>query len=92
MAMRKSLLGLGVVLGMANAAGATPPVSPTVEGREPNPVAREFYETETVSFGYVSIADAAPEVMGGGWWASRATWETLLNKLTMPLGTVELWD
>jgi hypothetical protein len=90
MAMRKCLLGLGLVLGMANVAGATPPVSPMVEGREPNPVAREFYETESVSFGYV--AEAAPDAIGAGWWASRASWETLLNKLTMPLGTVELWD
>lgn len=90
--MRKSLLGLGVVLGLANLAGATPPVSPMVEGREPNPVVRDLYQTETVAFGYVAIADASPDALGGGWWASRATWDTLLNKLTMPLGTVELWD
>jgi hypothetical protein len=39
------LTGLVAVAGLAVAAPA-PPINPQVEGREPNPVIREFHETE----------------------------------------------
>lgn len=90
MSLRNGLLGLCVVLGFAGSAVATPPVNPLVEGREPNPVVREFYELEPASFEYVG--ESSPDLAGTSWWVSRATWELLLNKLTMPLGDVELWD
>ena len=90
MSMRNGLLGLVVVLGLGGAAQATPPVNPLVEGREPNPVAREFYEEESVTFGYVG--ESVTDPFGANWWVSRVTWDLLLNKLTMPLGDVELWD
>lgn len=90
MCLRKGLLGLAALLTMTGAVLATPPVDPLVEGREPNPVVREFYETEPATFGYAG-GSGSDAVFGATWWVSRATWGALLNKLTMPLGEMELW-
>jgi len=91
MCLRKGLLGLAATLTITGAVLAAPPVNPLVEGREPNPVVREFYETEPSSFEYVD-GSGSEVVVGATWWVSRATWELLLNKLTMPLGEMGLWD
>lgn len=93
MMLRNGLLGAALVLVVAGSVNAEPPVNPLVEGREPNPVVREFYETEPATYGYV--AEAGSEVKtaaSAGWWVSRAAWESLFNQLTMPLGSVQIWD
>jgi len=90
MSVRNAVLGLGVVLGFTGSIGAMPPVNPLVEGREPNPVVREFYEPEPATFEYVG--ESPSDLVAAGWWVTRASWDSLLNKLTMPLGAVELWD
>jgi len=46
MLLRNGLLGLMGLVAVAGLAIAAPPINPNVEGREPNPVIREFYETE----------------------------------------------
>jgi hypothetical protein len=43
MSVRKGLLGFAAGLATATAVAAEPPVRPLVEGREPNPVARQFH-------------------------------------------------
>ncbi|MCE9567573.1 MAG: hypothetical protein K8U57_36700 [Planctomycetes bacterium] len=91
MCLRKGLLGLAAMFTITGSVLAEPPVNPLVEGREPNPVVREFYETEPAPFEYAG-GSGSEVVLGTTWWVSRATWELLLNKLTMPLGEMELWD
>lgn len=90
MCVRQGLLASVVVLAGLAAVQAVPPENPMVEGRELNPVAREFFDVEPPPLEYVG--DETAEKMVSGWWASRAAWETLFNKLTMPLGPMELWD
>jgi hypothetical protein len=89
MFLRNGMLGLMILSSVGGTVGAEPPINPLVEGREPNPVAREFYEPDPVVYEYVAVEE---EAVGAGWWASRAAWETLFNRLTMPLGNVQLWD
>ncbi|MBA4065433.1 MAG: hypothetical protein C0501_17315 [Isosphaera sp.] len=85
MSVRVGLFGLVAAAGVAGAA----PIDPPPEGREPNPVVREFYGAEPATFAYVAPA-AAP---AGGWWFG-ALWDGLVERLTVPLGTVpmEVWD
>lgn len=90
MCMRQGLLAVVAVLAVLASVQAVPPENPMVEGREPNPVVREFYEVEPPPFEYVDTETA--EAVVSSWWVSRAAWDSLFNKLTMPLGPVELWD
>ena len=52
MSVRKGLLGFVAGVATAWVVAAEPPVRPLVEGREPNPVARQFHEAEPPTFGY----------------------------------------
>lgn len=95
MAMRNKLLGLAAALAGAGVAVAEPPVNPFVEGREPNPVVREFYESEPPTFGYgagpVSPWADDARMPAAGWWAFGAC-QALADQMTMPLGMAQRWD
>lgn len=97
MPVRNGLLGL--VAGLATtAAVAEPPVRPLVEGREPNPVARQFHEAEPPTFGYgggpATAAVSGATLPGSAWWTTQRVWEMMLDRMTVPLGTaaMDVWD
>lgn len=81
----KWLFGILGATGVAMAAAAAPPMNPLVDGREPDPVARQFHEPDRVYGGYVApVEPAAPST-----WVSigEGLWELMLDRLTFPLGT-----
>jgi hypothetical protein len=93
MAMRNGLLGLAGTVAVAGGLRAEPPAHPLVEGREPNPVVREFHEPEPPPFTYANgfVRSGRAEVEGVSvprWWG------LMMDHLTMPLGTVpaERWQ
>lgn len=85
MRARTWLLALAAATGLATTAAAEPPINPLVEGREPDPVAQQFHQTDLPPGGYV----AAPEISTPPTWATMTdmVWEALLDQLTFPLGT-----
>jgi hypothetical protein len=97
MAPRRGLFGLAGVIAAAGLAAGEPPVNPLVEGRESDPVAREFYQPEKPPGGSVS-APMMPEQTNpdrrdapGAWAAMVAgVWESFLDRMTFPLGLVQL--
>jgi hypothetical protein len=52
MSVRTGSLGLLGLIAGGGLAVAAPPINPFVEGREPNPVIREFHELEQPVAGY----------------------------------------
>jgi hypothetical protein len=93
MSLRKGLLAMFAGIAVAGAASAEPPVNPLVEGREPDPVVRQFHDTERTTFGYSGAAQAPPAAeFATGWLLSTLLHDMLLDRLTMPLGTVPMWD
>jgi hypothetical protein len=89
MTARDGLLGLVLAAAGAGVAGAAPPMA---EGREPDPVAREFYAAEPAAFGYAAGPAPAAKPAVGSWVV--AVWGVLLDRMTVPLGTVPVtvWD
>jgi hypothetical protein len=96
MLLRNGLLGLMALVAVAGLAVATPapPIDPNIEGREPNPVIREFYETEkpVPEYGAGPVIPARSnfdrEEELAGWGAIVAeAWEIFLDRFTTPLGT-----
>ena len=89
MSMRRLLLGLGVAAILGSTATAGPPAGPLSEGREVDPVARDFYLAPPV---------AAPESSGApraerpgdtvGMSMVLALGSAILNHFTFQLGTV----
>ena len=86
MSLRTGLLGLAGVLAVAGLAAAEPPVNPLVEGRELDPVAREFNMPEQPLGGYV--APVTPERTDPSVWIELMAdvWDLLLDQFTFPLG------
>ncbi len=87
----KARLGLVGLLAVTGRVAGEPPVSPLIEGREPNPVVRDLYQTEEPVGCYV----APPEGDRGPVTGAQATfpalvWEVLLDQLTFPLGTAAM--
>ena len=86
-----ALLGLVGVIGLTGQAGlAALPPGPLVEGREPDPVVREFHQDEALIGGYVD--PTADPIEGASEGQDSPTmplllWEQLLDELTFPLGT-----
>jgi hypothetical protein len=88
MSPRTALLGLMWVIGIAGQIAAAPPVNPLVEGREPDPVAREYHQADLPIGGYVPAPTASEQGMNGGWLVlSAVLWDVLLDHMTVPLGT-----
>jgi hypothetical protein len=83
------------VIAAAGLAAGEPPVNPLVEGRESDPVAREFYLPEKPPGGDVSAPAmperADPDRDAPGAWAAMVAgvWESFLDRLTFPLGLVQ---
>jgi hypothetical protein len=95
MTVRNGLLGLGAFVVMAGAGAADSPRGPLVEGREPNPVARQFYEPEPRTFGYGGgpvAREEGPGLPAPGVGPVGMPWDLMLNEFTVPLGTVPMWD
>ncbi len=95
--LRKALVALpGLVTGpgAGAAAWAGPPAATPIEWRETDHVARDFFQQETVSYGYTGCVggpEPAPSpARGPEWWAWGYLRELLLDRLTVPLGTVSL--
>jgi hypothetical protein len=89
----KALMGLIAVFGLSGLVVGEPPASPLVEGREPNPVAREFHQTEKPIGGYVVPTAVSDEPNTDGEPNFPAlVWETLLDQFTFPLGTAAMTD
>ena len=92
MSTRRMLLGLMAGIGLTGLAAGEPPVNPFVEGREMNPVAREFYQADSSPGGYVG-PDRANGTMGEsttGLPFPATLWFTLLDQITFPLGTAPM--
>ncbi len=91
MSPRTALVGLLGAIGMMVQLEAAPPVSPLVEGREMDHVAREHHQDEFPVGKYVP----APTVTGncvkkGRLTLSAVLWVMLLDHMTVPLGTAEM--
>lgn len=87
------MLGILGVIGLSGLAVGEPPASPLVEGREPNPVAREFHQAETPIGGYVAPLEGPDESStSAGFAFSTLIWDALLDHLTFPLGTAIMLD
>jgi hypothetical protein len=95
MALRELLLGLGGVAAVAGAVAAEPPVGPLVEGREPNPVVREYHDADPPTFGYgpgpVAAAERA-DALPGPAWLGASTALAAVERFTMPLGVAVKWE
>ena len=87
MSPRKVLMALMGVIASTGLVAGEPPVNPLVEGRELNPVAREFHQAETPVGGYVARADDSEVANVNAWLVMTAiAWDLLLDRLTFPLG------
>jgi hypothetical protein len=92
MSMRSGLFGLAGVLVVTGTAAAKPPdlpAEPLVEGREPTPVAREYYEAD-LSRPAAGGAQFLPPQTMPVWPVAdffSEVYDTVLNRLTIPLGT-----
>lgn len=95
MQFRKMLLSLATATGIAGAAHAAPPCA-VPEGREPNPVAREFYLPDAVPLGSAASVPSSGAPATGDWLGIGRLWEKFADEFSMPLGTtpmiVPVWD
>ena len=91
MSPRTALLGLLGAIGLAGQIAAAPPVSPLVEGREPDPVAREYYRDDAPAGQYVAPAgNLGQPTPAAVLVLSAIVWDLLLDRLTIPLGTAAM--
>jgi hypothetical protein len=92
MSIHNGLLGLAVLVSMTGLATAAPapPIDPRVEGRESNPVEREYYQSEKAVGRYGSVPvpssqskDEWVELLNS--WSPMATkaWQLLLNQSSL---------
>ena len=101
MKTRTGLLGVAACLVLAGwAAGKPPglPLNPHDQGKEPPPVARDFYQADEPMPPLASSrrgpAGRPPgpglDVREVAWFAAAAH-DAVMNHLTMPLGLASLW-
>jgi hypothetical protein len=97
MARRKGLLGLAAAVAAVGLGADKPPglpADPRVEGREPNPVVREFHQADpaTPDYGAGPVPPARAGAGDYGMWTGimGVVWEAMLDHFTMPLGTVPM--
>jgi hypothetical protein len=68
------------------------PADPQVEGREPDPVARDFHRPEVVTSRYGTGSWAPPRATPARPGLMKAiageVWAVVLDRFTVPLGTV----
>jgi hypothetical protein len=92
MSLRKGVLALFAGVAVAGVASAEPPASPLVEGREPNPVVRQFHGVEPATFGYGGGPAIPAQASRAAGWLPALVRDLFLDRFTMPLGTVPMWD
>jgi hypothetical protein len=96
MSKRIGLLGAAGVLAAAGLAAAQKPpglpVNPHVECREPTPAARELHLPESPAPGQPHVAGYRPVPASPLAVLLADVHELLLNRLTIPLGTVPVRD
>lgn len=92
--MRRMLLGGVFAMAVGGAATAKPPAGPLSEGREPDPVAREYYNGETPP---LPAEDAdpgreAPALRAPGAWPllTLSILDSILGGVEMPLGPLPM--
>ena len=99
MLLRSRLFGIVGVVTIAGAGVAQPPGGanpPLVDGREPTPIAREFYTNDnpTTAFGTITLpvarapGQSAPKSVAPLAEFVAGVWNEMLNRLTIPLGAV----
>ncbi len=92
--LRRMMLGLVGVVAMCGAVAAKPPglqPSPHAEGRELDPVTREYYLPESPATSEDSTPARGPTAddnCGALWAIMIGAHETIINEFTMQLGTV----
>jgi hypothetical protein len=95
MLMRNGFLGLMLLIALSAAALAAPPNKPLIEGRETDPVAREYYQGEKPAE-RPGNAPALPSSSKGEWVDMPNSWteivadacQVLLCRIIFPL---EAW-
>ena len=88
MSIWKPLVALVGTVGPSGMSAGEPPINPLVEGREPNPVVREYCLPETPIGGYVAGSGALERSNRVGWLVmTNLVWEYFLDQFTVPLGT-----
>jgi hypothetical protein len=76
---------------LAGQVAAAPPVSPLVEGREPDHVTREYHRDDAPIGRYVAPADNSGQLTPAALIVlSAIVWDVLLDRLTVPLGTASM--
>ena len=99
MTTRRILLGLISAVAMCGAVAAKPPglqPNPLAEGREMDPVTREFYLPDPT---IAATEDSTPSraldksaPRSAVWFLLHGIHEAAMNELTIPLGTAEMWN
>lgn len=81
------LLGAAVLMCVCGVATAAPPRGPLSEGREPDPVARDYYHGEPPAPPAERAAPAGkPKARGWGLWEAVEGW---LGEVSIPLGPLQ---
>jgi hypothetical protein len=88
---KTGMMTLAAVIGTTGLAGAAPPINTQVEGREPNPVVREFHESEVPVRGYAAMPPSSFPDETSSLWVELVgeAWESMLDTLTIPMGRAE---
>jgi hypothetical protein len=99
MTVRSGILAILVSVASASVCIAQP-AGRGIEGRESDPIARDFHQAQPATFDYGGplspIARTGSAPSAAGWWVAIAVWDLVLDRLTVPLGTVPMlpgvWD
>ena len=96
MAFHRAAMALTAVLMAVGVAGAKPPgptADPRVNGQELSPIEREFHEGDIIRISHFRLveSDKSTKPLPIADWMNWLKFR-LDHGLTMPLGTVEVWD
>ncbi len=92
MTFRRKLFCLAAVVALCGTATARPPISPLPEGRELDPVTRDYYLVHPPTIPTEDIAPARTERPAVALALTAmlvSVCEAILQEMTIPLGTVQ---